>query len=397
MIRQLHVRNFKSLRDVRLSLGTRNVLVGPNMSGKSNILSVFHFLARLARPSPGISGLAGALNAVEGFTALAWQGSKGDDANLVSIELEGDLGGIHEAEPETTWTYRIDILGNRRQPGGPVTVQDERLCLSASDTDVILIERDPHTGHRLLRDRRGNLLSEVADAQRSALEFEIPSWDGVKIRTLFAASRFYRLIPETMRDSSSAAAAHVLEANGHNLAAWLLTILTRYPAAFDKLQRTATSALPELTRIYPFPTPQAQVFVASSERSLRSDVPASQMSDGELCFIALLSLVFAPKELGSPLHCIEEPENHLHPRLLETLVEVLRQEQQAAGSSASQVLVTTHSPQLVDRISVDDLIIVGKQEAATVCRRPEDKQHVRELLEDIGLGELYYSGALGGA
>jgi len=395
VIRHLHVQNFKSLRDLSLTLGASNVLVGPNMSGKSNILSVFRFLGHLVTPAPGVPGLAQAVNAFGGgFGELAW---RGDDSNLVSIEVGGDLAGIEDGGSEMTWRYRIDILGNRHHPATPVTVQDERLRLTGPHTDVLLIERDPRTGQRVLRDREGNSLSEISDGQRSALEFEIPHWDGAKLRTLFAVSRFYRLIPELMKRPSSSAAAPFLEEGGGNLAPWLLTISTRYRDTFDKIQRAASSVLPDLTRIYPYPTAQAQVFVASSERFLRSDVPAWQMSDGELCFIALLSLVFTPQGLGAPLYCVEEPENHLHPRLLETLVEVLRQEQQAAGPRASQVLATTHSPQLVDRIGLDDLVIVGKRDGATVCRRPENKQHLHELLEEAGLGELYFSGALGGA
>lgn len=54
MIRRIAVKNFKSLRDVSLELGTRNVLVGPNMSGKTNFLSIFKFLNRMVLPSQAL-------------------------------------------------------------------------------------------------------------------------------------------------------------------------------------------------------------------------------------------------------------------------------------------------------------------------------------------------------
>lgn len=394
MIRHLRVQNFKSLRDVVLTLGPRNVLVGPNMSGKSNLLQVFKFLVHLVTPAPGVPGVAHAVNAFGGFTELAWRGG---DSSLVSIELEGDLPESADCTGGTGWQYRIDILGSRDRPATPVTVQDERLTLVTPRGATPLIEKEERTGQRIIRDRHGKSLSQISEVQRSALEYEIPDWDGSQLRRLLAVSRFYRLIPELMKRPSSSAAAHFLEEGGGNLAAWLLTIATRYRDAFDKLRRAAASVLPDLLRIYPFPTSQAQVFVASSERFLRSDVPAWQMSDGELCFIALLSLIFAPKDLGAPLYCIEEPENHLHPRLLETLVGLLRQEQEAAGPRTAQVLATTHSPQLVDRIGLDDLVIVDKRDGATLCRRPEDRRELRQALEEAGLGELYFSGALAGA
>lgn len=390
----MHVRNFKSLRDLSLSLGKTNVLVGPNMAGKSNILSVFRFLVQLVSPFPGVSGLGSAVNAFGGFAELAW---RGDESDLISIELEGDLAFANEGDHEVAWQYKIDILGNRHHPATPATVQDERLHLRGPWGHAVLVEKDLRTGQRCLRNRDGKVLSELADGQRSALEFEIPGWDGTKLRTLLALPRFYRLIPEQMKRAGSAAAAQFLEMGGGNLAAWLLTLLTHHRDVFEKLERAATSVLPGLKKVYPYPTSQAQVFVASSEEYLRSDVPAWQMADGELCFIALLSLIFAPPALAAPLYCVEEPENHLHPRLLETLVELLRQEQQAAGPEAAQVLATTHSPQLVDRVGLDALVIVDKREGATVCRRPEDKVALRDLLEEAGLGELYFSGALGGA
>jgi predicted ATPase len=122
------------------------------------------------------------------------------------------------------------------------------------------------------------------------------------------------------------------------------------------------------------------------------------MSDGELSFLALLSLIFAPEELSAPLYCVEEPENHLHPRLLEELWELLTQRQNEFGPRASQVIMPTHSPYLVDRVSIDDLIVIEKHNGATHYTRPASKSHLRELLEqeELGLGELWFSGALGG-
>src|SRR5262249_44892471 len=99
---------------------------------------------------------------------------------------------------------------------------------------------------------------------------------------------------------------------------------------------------------------------------------------------------------GAPLFCVEEPENHLHPKLIETLIEVLAQRQQELGSNVAQNLVTTHSPYLVDKVSIDDLIVVEKQKGASIFTRPGSKAHLKELLEreEVGLGDLWYSGAL---
>jgi predicted ATPase len=120
------------------------------------------------------------------------------------------------------------------------------------------------------------------------------------------------------------------------------------------------------------------------------------MSDGELAFLGLLSLIFAPQELAAPLYCIEEPESHLHPHMLETLVEVQRQRQDELGSSAAQLIAATHSPQLVDKMEIEDLIVVEKFEGQTRFSRPSDDEELRSLVarKDLGLGDLWYTGAL---
>lgn len=392
MIRHLHVKNFKSLRDLKLLLGQRNVFVGPNMAGKSNILFIFRFLSWMVQPRAGLGGLQGAMNALGGFPQVAWRGG---DSNVISISLDGDFAG--DNSETTRWEYRIEILGNRQQPGFAL-VQDESLVLGGPKGPIVLIERDPKSGDRILRAHDGAQISSVQDATRSALEFEIPDWLGSALRGFFLSWRFYAIRPERMRNPNTSAAVQFLSEDGENLSAWLMTLFSKYRDIFDKLQGAARDVLPHLIGLYPFPTAQGQVFLASREKALKSDVPVWQMSDGELCFIALLSLVFAPRELAAPLYLVEEPESHLHPRLLETLMELLRQVQQELGpGEAAQVIASTHSPTLVDKTDVSELHIVDRRDGETICRRPEDKAHLRELLDEAGLGELYFSGALGSA
>jgi predicted ATP-dependent endonuclease of OLD family len=96
------------------------------------------------------------------------------------------------------------------------------------------------------------------------------------------------------------------------------------------------------------------------------------------------------------MYLIEEPENHLHPRLLSVLVDLLHQRQAELGNDAGQIVLTTHSLQLIDQFSLDDLVVLKKVEGATSALRPRDAKDLRDILasKEVGLGELYYSGAL---
>jgi predicted ATPase len=115
---------------------------------------------------------------------------------------------------------------------------------------------------------------------------------------------------------------------------------------------------------------------------------------------ALLSLIYAPSEHRTTLLCIEEPENYLHPRLLETVVALLRQARQEAVDSKippAQIMLTTQSPYLVNQFSLDEIVWTEKRTGETKAYRPAGKGNLKKLIEDkdFGLGELMFTGALG--
>jgi predicted ATPase len=177
-----------------------------------------------------------------------------------------------------------------------------------------------------------------------------------------------------------------------------MTLQTGHPEEFRQFRQAAIDALPDLEAILTPPTQFATTYVTTREKHLQQPVTIWRMSDGELAFLALLSLIFAPAAFGVPLYCLEEPENHLHPRLLETLVELLTQRQHELGAHAGQIIATTHSPYLIDHVTLDDLLVIEKRHGATRCTRPASKRHLKELLEreELGLGALWFAGVLGG-
>src|SRR5207244_3918337 len=88
MLTKLVAKNFKSLREVSVDLRQRNALVGPNMSGKSNLLDVLRFLRDMLSPEPSVAGIMHAFNLRSGFSEVAWKGS---DARTIDIELHGNV------------------------------------------------------------------------------------------------------------------------------------------------------------------------------------------------------------------------------------------------------------------------------------------------------------------
>ena len=378
MIKKIHIKNYKSLKDIDLELGRRNMLVGPNMSGKSNLLDSFKFLTNICD-----SGVSKAFLVRGGFSEVVW---KGEDAGPLSFFL------VIEHEAEKSYEYEISIIGSITT--GSFSVEREKLIVKTPKGVFTLI--DLRNGQGKIMHIDGSSAFQSLGASASTLEVSVPGWEGMMVKNYISSWRFYRLLPALMKQPNAAVSQQFLMENGDNFSSWFMTLQTNYPDEFRRIKQVAKDVFPGLEEVLTPPTQFATTYMVSREKHLKRDVSIWHMSDGEIVFLGWLSLIFSP--FGSPLFCIEELENHLHPRLLETLVEVQNQRQRELGPHAAQIIATTHSPYLVDKTDIDDLIVVEKSNGATKCTRPASKAHLKELLEreELGLGELWYSGALGG-
>ena len=384
MITRLQISNFKSLRELDLQLGPVNVLVGPNMGGKSNIIDVFRFLQELIFSKPAHEGLSYALAQRGGIGELILKGS---DESLVRICLEADF-----KKGRTKCQYELEIIGGR---GGFAQIQKESLKVFEGSQSADLIVEEGSS--RWLTNVSGQKLVSTTWG-RSVLQNAPENWDGYDLTESVRSWRFYQFVPQIMKELNPTGSGEVLEPHGRNLSAWLMVLQTRYPDAFARIDEVARDVFPDLRALLTWPTQQGTVHLAAREMGLNRPVNVWQMSDGELSFLALLSLIYSPDTLGAPLFCIEEPENHLHPRLLSVLVKLMRQvrtEIESRGELA-QLVITTHSPLLVDQMRLDEIIWVAKKNGATFVLRPSDHKHLQKLLEDkdLGMADVIYSGLL---
>ena len=115
------------------------------------------------------------------------------------------------------------------------------------------------------------------------------------------------------------------------------------------------------------------------------------MSDGTLKFLCLLAVLLHPDP--PPVVCLEEPEQGLHPDAIQILARILKD-----ASLKSQIIITTHSVELIDEFSSDP-------ESVVVCERSErggtelnrlSEEPLREWLEEYSLGRLWRKGEIGG-
>lgn len=387
MITRLQVRNFKSLRNVDISFGPLNVLVGPNMSGKSNIFDVLLFLYQVFFPEAGSQGVGYALAQRGGVNEVLW---KGGDDKLIMLKLEC----ADDTDPKTTYEYSLELIAGA---AGFATVQKESLTLLRSGARIDLLRQEQSSVQFLNAD--GKALGNIGQGGISSMQYAFPAWDGYKFLEWAKFWRYYHLFPLAMKKASPMALGQVLGTNGDNLSSWLMWLQTHSPEAFGRLNEVLRDVFPDVNQIKNIPTPDGNVHLSVEEKGLKHPTFVWQASDGFLVLTALLSLIYVPPELSGTLFFIEEPENHLHPKLLETLVALLRQvrrEVVGAMRPLAQILLTTQSPFLVDQFSLDEIIWVEKKNGETKVYRPADKKNLRKLVEDkdLGLGQLMYAGAL---
>ncbi|CAM2007288.1 hypothetical protein APED_11530 [Acanthopleuribacter pedis] len=125
------------------------------------------------------------------------------------------------------------------------------------------------------------------------------------------------------------------------------------------------------------------------EESL-AQIPASRLSDGTLRFITLLAILLNPEP--PPLICIEEPEICQHPDSIPLIAELL-----VDAAQRTQIIVTTHSVELVDTFSEDpEKVIVCEKNDTTTTFDSLDPDSLKAWLENYSLGHLWTSGEIGG-
>jgi predicted ATPase len=357
------------------------------MGGKSNLLDALRFLNESWFPQAGTYGPVNALVRRGGIDEVLWKGGRD---RLLSVGVEF----TDPAQPDRSFKYGIELVGGAT---GYVNIQTEQLVLLEGEKQYPLITRESEG--RWLVNADGQRLFTV-DAERSAMELAPRNWDGYPLKCFAQNWRYYNLVPSLMKQLNQVGAGGVLEPQGQNLSAWLMWLQTRAPDSFNRIAEAARDVFPEIRRLLTWPTLQGTVNLVSEEHALARPIPLFQMSDGELALIALLSLVCTPEDLGANLFLVEEPENHLHPKLLETLVALLRQVQEEESDRnvpPFQLMLTTHSPYLVNQMNLDEILWVEKKHGETSVVRPSDKTHLRKLVEDkvLGLGDLMFTGALG--
>lgn len=401
----VRAKNFRSLRDVEVELQPLNVLVGPNASGKSNFLDLIAFLGDAVRED-----LRPAIERRGGFEHVAFRGGERQtQARTVEITVEAIVTRYASDKARDAYTLRFSEGKILERPHGRAMAvlrrdeefrfkrtqgSDRRLTINGTKFTVYDTSKDtPRKG----RQKSENLLQEES-LGLSTLPRLAPERGGEqvgKIADLFSTFRVFDVDVPAARLPSALERGDKLQADASNLAAFLHK-LSRDADLFRDLEDDARAMIPGLERIHFRPVGGAEeaVAVELEERALRGRTSLADASYGSIRALALLAMLYDPAP--PRLTCVEEIDHGLHPYVFDRLVERLRD-----ASSRTQFLVVTHSPALVNRLRASELIICERdQETGETLIPAADPEEVRKIEEKMagkmGLGELWFSGTLGG-
>lgn len=362
-IDKITLKGFKSIRALEdFELGSINVLIGANGSGKSNFVSFFSFLHEL----------------VEGRLELAVNKGGGADAHLflgpkvtkkIVAELEFGVNGyVFTLEP--TVDNRLVFADERiRYEGRPGLTRDVDRSIGKGHSESKLKEK--------LKEGINKAISEYIYAA-------VSSW------TLYHFHDTSETAP--MRRTCSVRDNERLHSDAANLAAFLLRLRDEDAPVFNLISDTVRLVAPFFKEFHFRPKKaKGDEIVQLEWRQKNTDFPfhTGQFSDGTLRFIALATALLQPKPPTTIL--IDEPELGLHPFALNTLASLIRQ----AGEK-TQLIVSTQSAPLLNAFEPDEIVVMERKQGESLFRHLSDEELKTWLEEEYTLSELWQKEVYGG-
>ncbi len=356
-LEKLEIEGFRSLHSVRWEPGPVNVWIGPNAGGKSNFLDALELLRAAATGE-----FRDAVFARGGMIPLLWNGeaqrirfSLATDENLAySLSIE-PLGGTSDFRvvDESVHTRCRELLNRERVAGAKVTSPGETILATRFGPD------DPEEPRRLQQWLR-----------RWEVHYDLRTDRKADVRRSVVARH------ETH-----------LSRDGGNLVQVLHTLYTTNEEFERRLDDAMAAAFPdEYVKLKFAPLEEGRIELRLRWKHVARPPAAADLSDGTLRFLMLAAILANPEP--APLIAIDEPETGLHPRMLAIVAELAEE-----AASKSQVILATHSPELLDAFHEEP-------PAVTVFRWEKDRtvlstlagKDLKRWVEDYSLGKFAFSG-----
>ena len=392
-IESIRLKNFKAFRDVKLKdIPNFLVIVGANGTGKSTLFDVFGFLHDCLT-----SNVRQALDKRGRFPEVLSKGcNRKKDSILIELQYRMKIA---EAERLVTYSLRIG-----ESNGSPVVLRE-----------ILRYKRGPYGKpyHFLdFSEGKGYAITNEEDFKESVEELDreeqnmAPHTMAVKGLGQFerfkAANALMRLIDNWHvsdfrisaargRKDAAGDTEHLSE-SGDNLPLVARFLHEEHGAVFKRILKIMARRIPGISSVKPKLMDDGYLTLRFNDDSFKTPFLDRYVSDGTIKMFAYLVLLHDPKP--HPLLCVEEPENQLYPGLMIELAEEFR----SYSNHGGQVFVTTHSPDFLNALELDEACWLVKKKGSTSVHRAKDNKQIADYVaEGDKLGYLWKQGFFDGA
>ena len=346
------VRGFKSIRSLEaFELRNLNIIVGANGAGKSNFIELFRVISAMMK--------TGGLKEYVGGTADAyfWGGPK--QTAVIEVKLRFGKNG-----------YDFDL-----------TPTEDGFLLIKNEKRHFLPWGKGATRNFYGVSFDAQLATELGSEATRYTYDAITNW---QIYHFHDTGKF-----AGMRKYCDAGHNEKLFADASNIAAFLLKQKEEHEKEYTSIRDAVRMVVPFFDDFLLHPTKEENIRLNWRQKGL-NDYPMrpSQLSDGSIRFICLATALLQPTPPSTII--IDEPELGLHPEAIGILAELIK-----IAATKTQVIVATQSPLLLDQFSVEDVVVVRRENGASTFERLKEEDYTH-WLEDYSLGELWTKNVIQG-
>ncbi|MGZ8946754.1 MAG: AAA family ATPase [Methylococcaceae bacterium] len=415
-IEGIRVKNFRALKDVTLGrlwnqqksepLTPMTVVIGKNGVGKSTLFDVFGFLADALKF--GVEEACD-LRGRGGFKKIRSQGQSGaiefeiyykEDGNArpitYELSIEADSSGRPFVQKERLrqrrenqtrgWPFSFLVLNNGKGvvwKGEGKKIEEDKKEFNIDDFLRLLEEEESKETESV----------ELADKRKLGIATlgSLKQHPRISIFRQFIEGWYLSYFtPDAARSLPLAGPQKHLNIHGDNLGNVVQFMEREHQARFQKVLDRIAKKIPGINKIDTEKTGDDRLLLRFNDKGFQDPFYAQQMSDGTLKVFAYLLLLEDPTP--PPFLCVEEPENGLYHKLLDTLAKEFR-EHATGRKGGSQVFITTHQPYFVDALEPNEVWILEKgEDGFSIIRRASDDELVKNMVaEGLPLGGLWYS------
>ncbi|EGF30725.1 hypothetical protein IMCC9480_910 [Oxalobacteraceae bacterium IMCC9480] len=393
-VESIRLKNFRSFREITLrDIPRFCVLVGANGTGKSTLFSVFAFLRDAM--TTNLTAALGKLGGSKGFSEVRSRNTSGP------IEIEIKLRTVLSSKKSQLITYELHI----DEVGGRPVVAREILKYRRGSSGQPWHFLDFSNGVGEAVTNELDSISDETDLKREQQKLKSP--DILAIKGLAQFERFPAVVAlgnlienwhlsdfhiSRARPEVEAGYAEHLSREGENLSLVIEYLFKQHHDIFLTILERLQARVPGVTKVEAKTTEEGRVLLKFQDGSFEEPFLARYVSDGTIKMLAYLVLLYDP--IPHPLLCVEEPENQLYPSLLWDLAEEFRSYAERGG----QVFVTSHSPDFLNAVNLNEVFWLVKENGyTTIHRASDDAQLKKYMAEGDQMGYLWKEGLFQGA